>query len=248
MCIIAIKPKGMKMFDDTTIKTMFINNPDGAGIMYFDGQNVVIEKGFMTCKSLLKKLHSRDFTNTNLVVHFRIGTSGLNDALNCHPYPINQKNALKCTAKLAMAHNGILRGYIPPKTAPINDTQFFINNVLNELGPNFHRNKDVLFMIKELIGTNKLAFLDNKNKLTLVGDFIEDGGYIYSNGSYKLSTLYTNVCPKAKPAKTVAKKGNTNVCLNPYNSYGCVSKKSFWDDDEPNDFWTDYDKRHPLGY
>ena len=245
MCIIAIKPKGMKMFDDYTLTTMFINNPDGAGFMYHDGKNVVIKKGFMTCKSLKKELAKHDFTNTNLVLHFRIGTSGLNDELNCHPYPINQKNKLNCKTALGMAHNGILRNYIPPKTAPINDTQFFINSVLNNLSPNFLRNKDVVTLIKQLIGMNKLAFLDDKNRLTLIGDFIEDSGYIYSNDSYKMSTLYSYV-PKPVKTKVCPKKTDVSNCVS--KRYKLTSDElDFWHD-EPNDFWSDWDKRHPHNY
>lgn len=245
MCVIAIKPKGMKMIDDNTIKTMFINNPDGAGFMYYDGHDVVIKKGFMTCTSLLKALKKLNLVNTNVVLHFRIGTSGLNNELNCHPYPINQKNATSCKTKLGMAHNGILHNYIPPKTSNINDTQFFINCVLNHLKPNFTRNSDVVNLIRELIGRNKLAFLDDKNRLTLIGDFIEDNGYIYSNNSYKMETLYNFghkfVSAKAPTTKSFKPTGHINVSPKKALQTECVS---FWDDDEPNDFWSDWDKRH----
>ena len=89
MCIIAIKPKDVKMFDDFTIETMFENNPDGAGYMYYDSKtkDVVINKGFMTLGALLNSLHSKDLTHTNVVLHFRIGTSGYFNKMNCHPYP-----------------------------------------------------------------------------------------------------------------------------------------------------------------
>lgn len=236
------------MIDDNTIKCMFINNPDGSGYMYYDydSKKVVVKKGFMTCKSLLASLHSKDFTNTNVIIHFRIGTSGLNDALNCHPYPIYQKNALKLKTDLAMAHNGILHNYIPSKTSDINDTQLFINEVLSNLKPNFLNDKDKVSLIKQLIGTNKLAFLDSKNRVSTIGNFIHDGDYIYSNDSYKITKLY------ARPttySQAFPRGIHKNVCP---KSTGCVTNTykldaddlDFWRD-EPNDFWDDWDRRHP---
>jgi len=259
MCIIAIKPAGKKMMDDTTITTMFINNPDGAGYMFYDKgtKKVVIKKGFMTCHALLSSLHSRDFTDTNVILHFRIGTSGLNDGLNCHPYPIYNKNALKVHTDLAMAHNGILHNFIPPKTSPINDTQYFIGEVLSDLKPNFLSDPDKVMLIKKLIGTNKLAFLDSSNNVTTIGDFIEDGGYIYSNKSYSKWSLYpAKTCYSTafgkKPEKVATKSVSTPKATAPSVST-CVSTRhkltsdelDFWRD-EPNDFWDDWDRRHPA--
>lgn len=185
MCIIAIKPKGQKMWDDETIRTMFRNNPDGAGYMYFDGKDVVIHKGFMDVDTLLVCLKNKDYTNTNLVLHFRIGTSGKNNEFNCHPFPVYDKNILNTKTDIAMAHNGILHQFEPPRDSKINDTQVFIRNVLRPLNRGFQNDDNVTYLIGRIVGTNKLAFLDNNNMLTLIGDFITDKGYIYSNDSYK---------------------------------------------------------------
>jgi hypothetical protein len=62
--------------------------------------------------------------------------------------------------------------------------------VLSKLDPSFIHDSDKLMLIEELIGTSKLAFIDNTGDITLLGNFIEDDGYIYSNQSYK---------PKEKP-------------------------------------------------
>ena len=198
MCIIAIKPKGKKMFDENTIRTMFENNFDGAGFMYYDNNlhKVVIDKGYMTCESLINALKQHDFTNTNLILHFRIGTSGLRDKLNCHPYPIYAKNSLKCVCDIAMAHNGILKDYTPYRYVDVNDTQLFIEYALKPLSKGFINNKDIKHLIGEIIGNNnKLAFLDSDNKVTMINHFIEDNGYYYSNNSYKPKKIrQTDVC------------------------------------------------------
>lgn len=193
MCIIAIKPTGAKMFDTKTIQTMFDHNPDGAGFMYYDtdAKKVVINKGFMDCGSLIKELNKYDFTDTNLILHFRIGTSGYKDKLNCHPYPIDKKNALKCVCDIAMAHNGVLRDYTPYyHNSDVNDTQLFIEYALKPLSKGFIDSPDVIHLIGEIIGNNnKLAFLDKNNHITMINHFIKDGDYYYSNVSYKQSKI-----------------------------------------------------------
>jgi len=245
MCIIAIKPKGKKMFDDDTIATMFSNNPDGSGYMYYSKKDkkVVIRKGYMTLKSLLASLHSQDLTNTNVILHFRIGTSGKMDALNCHPYPVYQKNDTKCKTDLGVAHNGILYDYTPSKNSKINDTQVFIAKVLSNLSKGFQYDTDKLALINELIGTNKLAFLDDKNKITTIGNFITDGGYMYSNTTYKKKT-YTHACTK----KSVNKddKDDYGWWDNRYQTYydKYYTKDIFGELTDETGFWRDFDNNY----
>lgn len=186
MCIIAIKPRGEKMFSRDQLYTMFRSNPDGAGLMYYDEElkTVVIEKGFMTFDNLMTYLSAHNFTSTSVILHFRIGTSGAFNKLNCHPNPVYGKNSIRCFTSLGMAHNGILKGFEPRKREGVNDTQVFIREYIRTLEKNFLKHRYTKERIKKKIGTNKLAFLDDKGKITLIGDFIHDGKYIYSNRSY----------------------------------------------------------------
>ena len=107
MCIIAIKPKNKPIFDDETIEMMYQRNPDGAGIMYLkpDG-NVHIEKGFFSSKDVLNYVHAHpELNDTDVVMHFRIATSGKRDGLGCHPYPVWSRNvATSANVSLAMCH------------------------------------------------------------------------------------------------------------------------------------------------
>lgn len=221
MCIIAIKLKGQKMFDEQTIRTMFDNNPDGAGYMFHDGKKVVIRKGFMEVDTLLKSLSSQDFTNTNLVLHFRIGTSGRMDALNCHPFPVYDTNKTYCKTDIALVHNGILRDFTPSKKSPINDTQVFIQTMLRELKKGFQYDKGILKLIAYIIDTNKFALLDENNRVTMIGDFIEDNGYVYSNRSY---------LPKVQKAQPKKERSSSFDWL--------------WYDEPEDDFWSELDKRY----
>ena len=226
MCIIAIKPKNKELFNDDLLKNMFDNNPDGAGYMFYDTKKktVIIRKGFMTLKALKKALKKEgNLKKTNLVMHFRIGTSGKMDKFNCHPYPVFEKNGLDVHTPLGVAHNGILSAYTPTKTSAINDTQVFIRNVLSKLSKNFLNEYNSRTLIEELIGTNKLAFLDNANTVHTIGNFVEHDGYMFSNTSYEKRTFsYT-----------------------PSWSKGWSKYDYLWQDDYKDDFYdSEYDNEY----
>lgn len=193
MCIIAVKKAGMPLFPEETIRTMFKKNADGAGVMWAEDGRVHIRKGFMKVPELLEFLNSRDWTDVPLVLHCRIGTSGLMDEKNCHPYPIRKQNSVDCECDLAVAHNGILQGYTPSHKSAKNDTQMFISKVLNKLPKRFLKNEAICELLDEALGYNKLVFLDKDGNIYLRGgnkgaSFINDDGYIYTNTSYKEST------------------------------------------------------------
>ena len=82
MCVIAVKPRRKEMFSDELIREMFKTNPDGAGLMYPDDKGVRIKKGFMHVDQVLNFVHSRNWEDVPVVMHFRIGTAGPNDKYN----------------------------------------------------------------------------------------------------------------------------------------------------------------------
>ena len=194
MCIIVSKEKGQQLPTKATLKECFERNSDGAGIMYVENGSVVIEKGLMTFEDFyrklkdLKKHFGTDLTEKALVMHFRIGTSGKNDKATTHPFPItsdrNQLRATKTRTNLGMVHNGVISAYVG---GDLSDTQNYIKDfvsVLKELNKDFYKNKKVLEILKDTC-KSKLCFLDNKEHIYYVGDFIKDKGIMYSNSSYK---------------------------------------------------------------
>ena len=201
MCIIAIKPAGVKTPAETTIENCWYNNPDGAGFMYTSGGNVHIEKGFMTLKDFkaaLKRLEKTiDVVNTPIILHFRITTHGGTSPGNCHPFPVVEKLPLlqmtKFKAPLAVAHNGIIS--IKPSKEDISDTMEYI---MSQLAPMYQLKKDFYRQDagKKLIYNfirSKMVFLDGAGRVETIGDFIEDkDGVLYSNTSYKTRTIYYN--------------------------------------------------------
>ena len=214
MCIIVAKPKGVKMPKNEIFRNCFMNNDDGAGLMYANPKTgmIEIEKGFMTWSSFetrLEELKSKydDFEDMNFVAHFRIGTQGKNDEHTCHPFPISSKDKLlrkvRLTTDMGFVHNGILSDYsnrsydyktrtYTTKQSLLSDTQLFIKHQLNSyksLNRNFLKNKQVRDFIARYASENssKFAFIDKGDNLYLFGSFTEDEGVYYSNSSYSYS-------------------------------------------------------------
>jgi len=192
MCIIVIKPAGVKMPAIETLENCWYNNNDGAGLMYASGGTVHIEKGFMSLKTFKDALNrlkkSIDIVNTPIVFHFRITTHGGTSPGNTHPFPVTEKIPLlqltKSKAPLAVAHNGIIS--IKPSRKDISDTMEYI---INQLAPLYQLKKDFYKHEagKKLVYNfikSKMVFLDGAGRIETVGQFEEDKGILYSNFSY----------------------------------------------------------------
>ena len=201
MCIIAIKPAGVKTPAMKTIENMWYNNSDGAGLMYAAGGTVNIEKGFMTLKDFkkaLKRLEKNlDMTSTPIILHFRITTHGGTSPGNTHPFPVVEKLPLlqmvKFKTPLAVAHNGVID--IKPSKKDISDTMEYITSQLAplyQLKKDFYKHEAGKKLIYNFI-KSKMVFLDGTGRIETVGDFItDDDGILYSNASYKARTIYYN--------------------------------------------------------
>ena len=197
MCIIAAKPAGVAMPSEEKIENMWNRNSDGAGIMYAVGNKVHIEKGFMTYTSFNTKLDELrgkyNLDKLPVVMHFRITTHGGTKPENCHPFPITDSVGKLCklnqTAQIGVAHNGIID--IRPRKG-ISDTMEYIASQLAPLSkavPNFYKNKHLMQMISNAIDS-KMAFLTFGGKIYTIGDFIENGGVMYSNRSFERTTSW----------------------------------------------------------
>lgn len=192
MCVIAAKRAGVDFPSDQYIENMWFKNPDGAGFMYAKDGQVYIEKGFMKYLDFtdrIEKLSEEiDLKETAMVLHFRITTSGGTCKENCHPFPISESVGMlkKLTVRtdLGVAHNGIID---INHAKDVSDTQAYIMKQLAPLKkgvPNFLKNEHLLQLIHNAI-ESRMAFLDGKGGITLVGDFTEDNGVMYSNLSFK---------------------------------------------------------------
>lgn len=197
MCIIAAKPAGVKMPSDDILNNMWTRNSDGAGIMYPLNGKVRIEKGFMTYAAFKARIDSLgkkyNLAKMPLVMHFRITTHGGTKPENCHPFPITDSvgmlKKLKCDTPLGIAHNGIIN-IVPQKD--ISDTMEYIASQLAPLYkavPTFYKNKHLMQMVSNAIDS-KMVFLLPSGKIYTIGDFVEEGGIMYSNRSFERMTSF----------------------------------------------------------
>lgn len=193
MCIIAAKPAGAKMPEQKYINNMFANNKDGAGFMYAHDGKVYIEKGFMNQEAFEERLEELskvyDMDKLPMVMHFRITTHGGTKPENCHPFPVSDSighlKKLRTRTDLGVAHNGIIT--IDCRNKDISDTMEYVASQMAPLKrtvPKFYKNKDLLEMISNAIGS-KMVILNGKGEMVFIGNFEETDGVKYSNGTYK---------------------------------------------------------------
>ena len=122
MCIIIYKPKGTEMPSEDVLLTCFENNPHGAGVSYSAKDGVVFIKGLMTYKSFKSTIDAISNKNSrDIVMHFRITTSGGTRPDMCHPFNIGEMVSPH-KSDCVLHHNGIL---FTPMTKYYSDTAIF---------------------------------------------------------------------------------------------------------------------------
>ena len=194
MCIIVAVPAGVDIPSNETLQECFRRNPDGAGFMWSDGKQVHIRKGFMKWEDFDKALNAEldaghIYTDSAVVLHFRIATSGRTQPKCCHPFPISSKKedlqATEFDSLLGIAHNGVIHGM--DTGDGWSDTMDFVAGVVAPLAriyPSFMYSDDAVELLKGAC-KSKLAILNHAGELRLVGDFVEHDGVKYSNNSYQ---------------------------------------------------------------
>ena len=190
MCIAIVKTKDSTISDDV-LRNCFENNPDGAGVAYTKDGELYIVKGIFDVNNFIKIVRETErIADSNILIHCRIGTSGLKDKDNTHPHVVNSKTVL--------IHNGILNIDVP-KDSKKSDTVLFIERYLKDLDDDFIYNKPILKLIQDLIGTNnKFCFLNSNGDYAILNEdkgFWIDGVW-YSNYSFEDYTKYSYVNSK----------------------------------------------------
>lgn len=200
MCLISILPKGTKKNTQEVhefIKNGFNCNKDGSGFMYKrNGDNkITIDKGYFNLTKLIDSIDSLKLTEDDeLVIHHRIGTSGLVSAENTHPFLISdvesEINVADITInKPALVHNGMIFGiqeYMRMNTNFCDTYAFARYFMSNKYVMGLFLNNRNIFkdFADRLLGTDKLCILFPDRDLEKYGYFIEKNGYFHSNDGY----------------------------------------------------------------
>lgn len=163
MCVIIVKPAGVKMPGIDTINAAYTANPDGCGIV----SPSVFYKGlsYRSFKKHLKKVSDDE----PCIIHFRLATHGSIRSANCHPFR---------RGDVWFAHNGILD--IRPHGDMTDSETAFQNIIYPAITRHGYGSNEMDLAVYAVIGYSKFAFLQDDN-LRLYGDFIKRDGCYYSN-------------------------------------------------------------------
>lgn len=176
MCIIIYKPKG-KIIPKESLAASWKNNPHGGGFMYVKEGHIRIVKTVESFALWYEMYEKANPFKHDMVIHFRIGSSGPRNLVNCHPFSVN--------SNLAFCHNGIMP-FDVSKDSPISDTVIFGRDVLQHLPAGFQHNKAILYLISVYIGHGKIVMLDKKGNVVIIN---EDYGH-WLNGSWYSNYSY----------------------------------------------------------
>lgn len=187
MCIICVSPKGSPQPSEYTLRTMFKNNPDGAGYMVARHNKVEIHKAFCNIEDFIRNVKSEHFTeNDSVIYHFRISTQAHNPNMT-HPFPITANpKALESwdiKADIGVAHNGIIL-LTTNGDKRFSDTALYVKNYISRyISKPQDITTKVLNRIEDEAG-GRLAFLDKYGNTYMTGTWTYEHGLYFSNGSY----------------------------------------------------------------
>lgn len=210
MCIAIVNSKKAGRLPKSHIKNSWDNNDMGAGLLWNEKNKLNVFKTYEYDEYIDKYNELRDNKEIgNIILHFRIATSGYKGEHNLHPFLVNDK--------LGFVHNGVIKGLGNQK---FSDTYEF-NDMLKKFSHNFLACDITKYFISEYIGYSKLIFLDVDDKYTIINEEMgkwTDGNW-YSNDSYKQYNDYKYY-------------GNTkvsNASTTPSTSKLAIDDESWWD-------------------
>jgi predicted glutamine amidotransferase len=162
------------------LNNSWANNSQGAGLLYNLDGRLRTFKTYNKKKFIKEYYRIRELVSGNIVLHFRIATSGYEKYTNLHPFMVNDK--------LGFVHNGVI-----PKLgdSQYSDTYYF-NEKLKQMHPDFLTCKKSIKHIEKQISGSKLLFLDASDNYTIINEAagVWDGADWFSNNSYKRDLDY----------------------------------------------------------
>ncbi len=178
MCIICIKPAGVQRPTKEQVNAMLTSNPDGFGYMTWSPDKGLQVRKTMDANKFAKWVEQIP-DEQPVVYHARIATHGSIQERNCHPF-------LSADKQWGFAHNGILS---IANEGDMTDSETFFRRIEPLLAagytPTIEGYGAFDAMVAAVIGSSKFAFLNNEGAIYHYGNFIEDGGLLFSNSSYK---------------------------------------------------------------
>ena len=211
MCLAILQKQNSTKLKESQLKASFENNNDGCGISYVSNNEIKIVK-IMKLNELIgtyNQIHKNHSKTSHLMLHFRIGTHGLNTEYNVHPFKVNNK--------LVFCHNGIINKV--PNHNKKSDTRVFNDIILKSLPNKFIKNQSIIKLMGEFIGHSKLIFLNSNNEFKIVNEQL--GHWLnnvwFSNTSYKPNVYDFGGYSSKALSQCNINFSNDDEQLNPYN-------------------------------
>ena len=195
MCIIAYTKT--RQLNKDEFDNCWDSNPDGFGMAYVKNGTLFFEKGIMEKEKAWDAYQA--VKKQRVVMHFRIKTAGAICPELTHPFLISDTSptVLKYEGKdQILFHNGCIwnweddclkfllnKTYGERITGHMSDSRF-----LALIANGLKMNNVIDFLKKE---SGKFVVMDNKN-ISLVGDYEEHNGVMFSNSTYKKSFVHYN--------------------------------------------------------
>ena len=190
MCVICIRQPSKTPTSDEQVANWLNNcmtqNPDGAGIAWPTNNGGQFIKGLDDYEDMLTVFKSAP-RDVPVVVHFRIGTHGLIDKLNTHPFVISgsgrDADKLAGTGACLMVHNGIIHQM--PYSKVKSDTRLLADRLLKL--PKEVKSTAKIDIVNAMVGGGKYTFI-SKSGVKYVGKFEKPTGvedWLFSNNSYR---------------------------------------------------------------
>lgn len=195
MCVIAYKPVGVANFSRETLQKCWDTNDDGAGFAWWNAEERAwnVHKGFMSWKKFWKGYKVHDFQpNDCVIVHFRIGTAGLKDGGNTHPFPVTDNMEImrqtEYSSQSVLFHNGV----VGKGEGDYSDTMVFVRDYISPL-IDLLGTDDRIPKILEKICEGASRFLVTKgDKLWRFGyTWVEREGCFFSNANWEYRACTT---------------------------------------------------------
>jgi len=182
MCIAIYKPAG-QWASKQELRTCYQNNPHGAGYAWHDGEQIHLIKGFFSWRSFWKSFKQHVTAETPAFIHFRIKTSGKQDAEHCHPFAMKYG---------VLMHNGPCINYKHCSgDGERSDTRQFVEDFVGELDSRQFRRLQP--MIEDFAGTEKIVAMFNDGEVVICNEDHGhwDHGIWWSNHSYRDYSTWT---------------------------------------------------------
>jgi hypothetical protein len=247
MCIIVVKASGRVMPHKNTLRNCFENNDDGAGYAFQrHGEDIIhVKKGFMKFKHFWKAINKLDVKDKDrIIMHFRIGTSGMMNARMCHPFVVGEEPEKYGiidgkTKGLVVAHNGIISDLSGGKK--LSDTALLVKNILSSkiVQKGLYEDLAVQELIETFICSGRLAFIHPAKGVLLLGDgwLKAKSGVYYSNTGYKKKTYvfkggWDGLSKRGSARSSIGYNYGNHLNGYDYESHDYHANKSRTDDNE----------------